>query len=173
MQRVQIYLLTQTLQLQVASDGTLLVENKSVYSQPLVAYQGINNPIQIQVRNAEQRRVDISGLTFQVDLLRTPDRDLVTQATATTVNASQGLAEFQLSAAALNPLTPGFYILLVKYWDNTDFRIGYINDHYGIEIPIQVLPGYRVTGDVYDLGETLDLGSLPELVDEIRDLGEL
>jgi hypothetical protein len=33
--------------------------------------------------------------------------------------------------------------------------------------------GYQVTGDEYTLGENLDLGSVPELVDEIRDLGEL
>jgi hypothetical protein len=33
--------------------------------------------------------------------------------------------------------------------------------------------GYRVAGGVYDLTEDLDLGSIPELVDEVRDLGGL
>jgi hypothetical protein len=38
---------------------------------------------------------------------------------------------------------------------------------------VELKLGYRVSGDEYELGENLDMGSVPELVDEIRDLGAL
>jgi hypothetical protein len=63
--------------------------------------------------------------------------------------------------------------LLVKYNNGTDDVMAYADDNYSVAIPVELKLGYRVSGDEYELGENLDMGSVPELVDEIRDLGAL
>lgn len=171
MQSIFIYLYDQILKLQLTQDYELRVEDPIVYTQPLNIYKGINNPIKIQVRNSDQKPLNITGLTFYAEILRNPERDFVGSVTATVVDAVKGIANIVIPAATLNPLAPGYYTLMVKCWNGTAYQIGYVDDNYSVEIPMLLTTGYRVPGDVYELGEHLDLGSLPELVDEIRDLG--
>jgi hypothetical protein len=73
----------------------------------------------------------------------------------------------------INPEPVGYYHLLVKYNAGADDIMAYSDDNYSVAIPVELKLGYRVSGDEYDLGENLDMGSVPERVDEIRDLGAL
>lgn len=173
MQTLRIYLYDQFLALQISPDQALTLEDRTVYTRPIILYKGINNTLKVLVKNADQKPVNITGLTFYAQLVRTPQQDFVGSFTITNITPVSGVAELTIPASVLNPAPEGFYHLLIKYDNGTDDVMVYSDDNYSVAIPVHLKLGYRVTGDEYILGENLDLGSIPELVDEIRDLGEL
>lgn len=173
MQTLRLYLYDQILTLQISPDQTLTLEDRTVYTRPIVLYKGINNKLKVLVKNADQKSVDITGLTFYAELVRTPQQDFVSSFTISNITPASGVAELTIPASVINPEPVGFYHLLIKYDNGTDDVMAYSDDNYSVAIPVHLKLGYRVSGDEYELGENLDLGSVPELVDEIRDLGEL
>jgi hypothetical protein len=173
MQTLRLYLYDQILSLQISPDQTLILEDRTVFTKPIVIYKGINNRLKILVKNADQKAVNITGLTFYAELVRTPQRDFVSSFNITNVTPANGVAELEIPASVINPVPVGYYHLLVKYNNGTDDVMAYADDNYSVAIPVELKLGYRVSGDEYDLGENLDMGSVPELVDEIRDLGAL
>lgn len=173
METVRIYLYDQILKLQISDDRTITVEDRTVYSRPLTIYKGIDNRLKVLVKNSDQKAVDISTLTFYGELVRTPQRDFVSALAVTATTANLGLAEIVVPASVINPEPVGYYHLLIKYTDGTYTHAAYSDDNYSVAIPVELKLGYRVSGDVYELGENLDMGSIPELVDENRDLGTL
>ena len=173
MQTLRIYLYDQILSLQISPDQTLTLEDRTVYTRPIILYKGINNKLKVLIKNADQQPVNVTGLTFYAELVRTPQQDFVNSFTITMVTPLSGVAELTIPASVLNPEPVGFYHLLIKYHTGAEDVIAYSDDNYSVAIPVNLKLGYQVTGDEYTLGENLDLGSVPELVDEIRDLGEL
>jgi hypothetical protein len=173
MQTLRVYLYDQILRLQIFPDQSIIVEDRNVYTRPLTIYQGINNTVKLLVRNSDQKAVDIIDKTFYAQLLTVPDNDHVASFTAQLVDAAKGIAEVTIPVNVTSVLTTGYYHLALRYVEGDETKPVYTDDNYGVLIPVHVQLGYRVTGAVYDLTEDLDLGSIPELVDEIRDLGEL
>ena len=173
MQSLRVYLYDQILKLQISSDQTITLEDRTVYTKPIVLYKGIDNTLKLLVKNADQKAVDITSKTFYAELVRTPQRDFVAGFTATVVDAVTGIAEIAVPASVINPEPVGWYHLLVKYTESGTDHMAYSDDNYSVAIPVELKLGYRVPGDEYELGENLDLGSVPERVDEIRDLGAL
>ena len=43
------------------SDPTIKTRNRVVYSRPITVYQGIDNPIQVVVKNQDQKNVNLTG----------------------------------------------------------------------------------------------------------------
>lgn len=173
MQTLRLYLYDQILALQISPDQTLILEDRTVYTRPITLYKGINNTLKVLVKNADQKPVNITGMTFYAELVRTPQQDFVSSFSITNVTPASGVAELAIPASVINPAPVGFYHLLIKYNNGGDDIMAYSDDNYSVAIPVNLKLGYRVTGNEYELGENLDLGSVPELVDEIRDLGEL
>ena len=173
MQTVRVYLYDQNLKLQIFGDGSITVEDRTVFTRSLVLYKGIDNRLKLLVKNADEKAQDITSKTFYAELVRTPQRDFVAGFTATVVDAVTGIAEIAVPASVINPEPVGWYHLLVKYTESGTDHMAYSDDNYSVAIPVELKLGYRVPGDEYELGENLDLGSVPERVDEIRDLGAL
>lgn len=173
MQTVRVYLYNQILNLQIYGDGLITVEDRTVFTRPLVFYKGIDNHLKLLVKNADEKAQNIATKTFYAELVRTPQRDFVAAFTATVVDETKGIAELTVPASVINPEPVGWYHLLLKYTESGADHVAYTDDNYSVAIPVELKLGYRVTGDVYELGENLDMGSIPELVDEIRDLGAL
>jgi hypothetical protein len=173
MQTLRIFLYDQTIPLQISDDYSITVEDRAVYSKPINLFKGIDNPIKLLIKNSDQKAIDISMLTFYAELVRTPQQDFVASFTATPVTAAAGIAQIVIPASVINPEPVGYYRLLIKYSQGSSTFPAYSDDNYGVAIPVFLQLGYRVSGDVYELGENLDLGSIPELVDENRDLGAL
>lgn len=170
-QTLRIYLYDQQVKLQISANGILQLEDREVYTRPVTLYKGLDNVLRLLVKTPDQKAVDITNLTFQAELMRSPQQDWVADFTATTTVAASGDAQIVIPASVLNPAPTGFYHLLVRYTDSGNVYPAYIDDNYSVAIPVDLRLGYRVPGDEYEEAENLDLGSLPELVDEIRDLG--
>jgi hypothetical protein len=173
MQTVRVYLYDQILNLQILDDGSITVEDRTVFTRSLVLYKGIDNRLSLRVYNADEKAQNITTKTFHAELVRTPQRDFVGSFAATVVDAATGRAQITIPASVINPEPVGWYYLLVKYTEADQDYMVYNDDNYQVAVPVELRLGYRVSGDDYELGENLDLGSVPELVDEIRDLGAL
>lgn len=172
MQTLRVYLYDQILRLQIFPDQTIILEDRDVYTRPLTLYQGINNTVKLLVRNSDQKPINITGKTFYAQLLTVPDNDHVASFTATIIDAVKGIAEVTIPVAITSVAALGYYHLALRYVESGDTNPVYIDDNYSVLVPVHLQLGYRVPGDVYDLTEDLDLGSIPELIDEIRNLGE-
>lgn len=173
MQTVRIYLYDQILNLQIYGDGSITVEDRTVFTRSLVMYKGIDNRLKLLVKNADEKAQNITGKTFYAELVRTPQRDFVAAFSANVVDVAKGVAEITIPASVINPEPVGWYHLLIKYTESGTDYMAYSDDNYSVAIPVELKLGYRVSGDEYELGENLDMGSVPERVDEIRDLGVL
>lgn len=177
MQTLRIYLYHQILKLQFREGGLLTTEDRTVYAKPLTIYKGIDNPIKVVVKNQDQKTVDLTGLTVYVEMLTRPGGDYIgtftAEATATD-DRTKGRLTITVPASLINPIVAGWYHFLVKYVDGSGNNLpAYNDDNYGIAIPVYLHEGYRVEGNVYDREEDNNLGSIPELVNEVRDLGAL
>ena len=69
MYEIQSYLYDNIILVQILDQGTFSPpRNRTVFSQPIKVYQGIDNPLQIVVRNQQQKAADISGYNVQLDI---------------------------------------------------------------------------------------------------------
>lgn len=148
-----------------------------MYAKPLTIYKGINNPIKVVVKNQDQKTVDLTGLTLYVEMVTRPGGDYVGSFTAeatATDDITKGRMTITVPASLINPIVAGWYHFLVKYVDGSGNNLpAYNDDNYSVAIPVYLNEGYRVEGNVYDREEDNNLGSVPELTHEIRDLGAL
>ena len=58
---VKAYLVPNTAEVQIFDTSIFTVRNRQVYSRPIKVYQGIDNPIQVIIRNQDQKSVDLTG----------------------------------------------------------------------------------------------------------------
>lgn len=171
MPTITSYLAIQKLPVEVLdySDPTLKPRNRVVYSRPIKVYQGIDNPIQIVVKNQDQKSVNLTGYTIQVDI-----QDPINETTAYSFSANGsgaysnltiGTTTLLFSAAIVNSLDQRFYKIttrLIKNSDNTQAPL-YVDSNFGVPLDLEVLPAYYSSSTaVVNLGETvIDPGLLP------------
>ena len=54
MQTIKLYLVDQIAEVQIMDPAIFTVRNRTVYSRPIKVYQGVDNPIQVVVKNQDQ-----------------------------------------------------------------------------------------------------------------------
>lgn len=167
MPTITSYLLIQniTVELLDYSDPTIKPRNRPVYARPIKVYQGIDNPIQVIVKNQDQKNVNLTGYALQVDI-----QDPVNQVTAYSFtvdysNVAIGTGTILMTKEIVNSLEQRFYkvtLKLIKDADSTE-RPVYVNDNFGVPLDLEVLPAYySTTVAAYGIDETvIDPGTLP------------
>jgi cytochrome c oxidase assembly factor CtaG len=119
-----------------------------VYSRPIKVYQGIDNPIQVVIKNQEQKKANVSAYRVQVDI-----QDFTNNVTVWSGNVSfdanlggniqQGLGVITITSATLANLEQRLYNLTTRTISNTNVqRPVYIDDNHGAVLDLEVLPGY-------------------------------
>jgi len=121
--------------------------NRQVYSRPIKVYQGIDNPVQVIVRNQDQKSYDLTGYVMEA-AIQDPTNGITVETYAVTfasnVAQQNGQGSFTLDRATINSLEQRFYKLTfrtIKSSDNTEQPI-YIDDNYGVPLDLEVLPAY-------------------------------
>ena len=123
------------------------VRNKIVYSRPIDVYQGIDNPIQFIVNNQDQKKVNVTGYTVQVDIQGHVNNVVVWSANVDFNanlggNIQQGQGYITVPKDLLANLEQRIYKLTTRTISNTGAeRPLYVDDDYGVPIDIRVLPG--------------------------------
>lgn len=171
MPTITSYLAIQKLPIEVLdfSNPFLKTRNRPVYARPIKVYQGIDNPIQIVVKNQDQKPVDLTGYSVQVDI-----QDPVNQVTAYSFAANStaqysnltiGTTTILFTAAIVNSLDQRYYKLTTRIINESDSTQApmYTDDNFGALLDLEVLPAYYSTANpVYNVTETvIDPGLLP------------
>ena len=141
---VKAYLYPNTAEVQVFDPTIFTTRNRVVYSRPIKVYQGIDNPVQVMVRNQDQKAVDLTGYVMQAQIQDPTNGVTVETYAVTFADIVKGLANFTLDKATINALENRFYKLTfktIKTSDNTEQPV-YIDDNYGVPLDLEVLPAY-------------------------------
>jgi hypothetical protein len=118
--------------------------NRPVYSRPIKVYQGIDNPIQVLVKNQDQKAANIAGYAVQADIQDPTNQVTVSSYAVTFSNVSLGQGTFTIDKNTVSSLEQRFYKLTfktIKTSDNSETP-AYVDDNYGAPLDLQVLPAY-------------------------------
>jgi hypothetical protein len=123
---------------------------RQVYQRNLKIYRGVDNRIDIQVKNLDQKPYDITGFNLLINIVEPETQELLLQKECEVKSLSQGKIYVTLSANDLLSINPGHYqYSLIKETrsnvDSTDYTVSsreiiYLDSQYGSEGTIQVYP---------------------------------
>ena len=141
---VKAYIYPNTAEVQVFDPSIFSVRNRIVYSRPIKVYQGIDNPVQVIVKNQDQKAVNLTGYTVQAQIQDPTNEVTINTYAVTFANIATGLGTCTLDATTLSSLENRFYKLTfrtIKTSDNSQQPV-YIDDNYGVPLDLEVLPAY-------------------------------
>ena len=166
---VKAYLYPNLAEVQVFDPAIFTTRNRQVYSRPIKVYQGVDNPIQVIIRNQDQKKVDLTGSSVTASI-QDPTNQITVKSYPVLFGANVGgniqlgQGTFTFDANTINGLEQRFYKLAFSTTvTSTDVtRPVYIDDNYGVPLDLEVLPAYYANStppaesDTY----TLDGGSI-------------
>ena len=88
---VKAYLYPNTAEVQIFDPSIFTVRNRVVYSRPIKVYQGIDNPIQVILRNQDQKKVDLTGYVMMAEIQDPLNRVTVEAYAVTFADITKGL----------------------------------------------------------------------------------
>jgi hypothetical protein len=147
MQKISCYLYSNrvVVNLDLASSP---LEWRIVYQKKLKIYKGFENVIELDIKNSDQKRVNVSALTLQCVIMDTLGQEVYTADVEH--SATPGLATFTVPATALEFVNPQFlrytvYILndddtKSPIYGDTQFGITGMIDYVGNALPQVLLP---------------------------------
>ncbi len=135
------------------SDSWSTERYRRVYNRNLKIYRGVDNRIDIQVRNQDQKASNITGSTLVFNLISKDTKDLVLSKDFINMDLSTGKVTITLTDSELLDIANGFYQYSVikevrETVDSTDYRVlskmpMYVDSQYG------TIGTLEVSGDVY------------------------
>lgn len=159
---IKTYLYPNTVEVQVFDPTIFTTRNRQVYSRPIKVYQGVDNPVQVIVKNQDQKRVNLTGYTMQASIQDPTNQVTVETYAVTFANIAIGQGTFTLDKGTINSLEQRFYKLTfktVKSSDNTEQPI-YIDDNYGVPLDLEILPAYWAETSSQDSEVIIDGGTI-------------
>ena len=144
MQTIKTYLYPNSVEVQILDTTIFTTRNRVVYSRPIKVYQGIDNPIQIIIKNQDQKGVDLTGYVMQADVQDPTNQVTENSYAVIFTNITKGLGTFTLDRLTMDSLEQRFYKLTfktIRQSDNTEAPV-YIDDNYGVPLDLEVLPAY-------------------------------
>jgi hypothetical protein len=124
-----------------------------VYAKPLTLHKGVDNQIQFQFLNQDQKPVDITGKSITCRILNYQGNELLIQKALTLQLAATGIAALILNPAELEDIVPQkcYYSLEIPVGD-FDFPV-FVDSNAGARGDIQIVnsvlpsfvPSYEVT----------------------------
>lgn len=163
MQQIQSYLYPNVVVVQIMDPTIFSPRNRTVYSRPIKVYQGINNPLQVVVKNQDQKAVDVTGYLVQLDIQDPTVGASVDSLAVTITNYELGQGTVTIPKEVVNVLDQRLYKITVKLI-NQDTNIDrplYIDDNFGASLDLEVLPGwYESTAMDTPPDEVIDGGTI-------------
>jgi hypothetical protein len=144
MQTIKVYLYNQKVEVQIVDPTIFTTRNRVVYSHPIVVYQGIDNPLQVVLKNQDQKSVDLTGYVVQADIQDPTNKVTIESFAVTWIDITKGVGSLTIDRQTLDSLEQRLYKLTfkrIKQSDNTE-RPLFIDDNYGVPIDLQVKPAY-------------------------------
>lgn len=159
---IKTYLYKNIAEVQIMDPSIFTTRNRIVYSRPIKVYQGIDNPIQVVVKNQDQKNVNLTGYTVQASIQDPTNQVTIETYAVTFANVAVGQGTFTLDRGTINTLENRFYKLTFKTTktsDSTEQPI-YIDDNYGVPLDLEILPAYWAEAAAQDTEVIIDGGTL-------------
>jgi hypothetical protein len=110
MQLISVYLYPNKLDVFTNAAAAWQTERyRRVYNRNIKIYRGVDNRIDLQVRNSDQKAADTTGSTLVFNLVERESQSLVVQKDCVTVSASTGKYYVTLTESEMTDIESGFY----------------------------------------------------------------
>ena len=159
---VKAFIYPNTAEVQVFDPAIFTTRNRQVYSRPIKVYQGVDNPVQVVVKNQDQKNVNLTGYTVQASIQDPTNQVTIETYAVTFANVAVGQGTFTLDKDTINTLENRFYKLTfktIKTSDSTEQPV-YIDDNYGVPLDLEILPAYWAEAVAQDSEVIIDGGTL-------------
>lgn len=141
---ITIYLYPNIIDVQIWDASIFSTRNRYMYAKPVVIYQGIDNPLQVRVRNQEQTPVNMTQYVLQIDIQDPLNEQTVQSFSVKFTNVEKGFGNFVIPKDLVNILEQRHYKITfkaIKKIDNQE-RPAYVDDNYHVPMDLIVKPGY-------------------------------
>jgi hypothetical protein len=142
--QIQAYLYSNIVQVQIWDPAIFSPRNRVVYSRPITIYQGIDNPLQVVIKNQDQKSVNLTGYLVQLDIQDPVNQASVNSLAITITDYAKGLGAVTIPREVVNVLDQRIYKITVKLIDDNTNRERplYVDDNYGASLDLEVLPAW-------------------------------
>lgn len=167
MQFNPVYLYTNKLDVFTSPADTWSLERyRKVYNRNLKIYRGVDNRIDIQVRNPDQKTSNITGSTLVFNLISKETKNLVLQKDFTAMDLTTGKVTITLTDSELLDIDNGFY----NYSILKEVRNDISTTEYKLtsKIPLYVDSQYGTTGTLEIAGDVYGNVSQSLIIDTFR-----
>lgn len=141
---IQTYLYSQKAVVQILDPNIFATRNHNVYANPITAYQGIDNPVQVVVKNQDQKSIDLTGFDMTAEIQDPVNKVSVKSYAVTWTDQVRGRGNFVLDQATIDQLEQRFYNLTFKVTSQADgtVRPAYLDDALSVPLDLKILPAY-------------------------------
>lgn len=162
MQAISVYLYPNKLDVFTNLPSAWSTERyRKVYNRNIKVFRGVDNKLDIQVRNPDEKKQEITGYTLVFHLVSRETQELLVQKDCVTLDDSstvRGQVYVMLTEAELDNIEPGFYQYSITKELRTNLADGtyrvtertplYIDSQYGTIATIEI--GHGLRGDPLD-----------------------
>jgi hypothetical protein len=157
MQLISVYLYQNKIDVFTNADSAWLTERyRRVYNRNIKIYRGVDNRIDIQVRNSDEKAASAAGSTLVFNLVEPETQTLVARKDCIVIDAIKGKFYVTLTEREMTDIEAGFYQFSIYKESRTDNGDGthivssrtpvYIDAQYDIMTTLEVLESGQ--GDV-------------------------
>lgn len=165
MQKCPIYLYTNSVEVILDLDHNQRINNV-MYQRGLQIQKGLKNKVQIQFKNSDQKRINVSTGTFVFSMFDTINQRELVKRTLTVLDegttSTRGLALLELNESDTLDLDTGMYQFTVAHLGNDgSYEPTYSNTYYGVSGSIELkqdsfptlIPSQQALGDSAQINE--------------------
>jgi hypothetical protein len=147
MQKIQSYLYTNRIQL-LADVAGLTTEYTNVYQKTVKIYNGVDNVLEFDIKNADQKRIDLSTLTqLELNIMDATGNALPSSPYTITPTATKGIATVTIPDIDLGEYTTQFFKYSVTALKNGNTIPLYADTRFGMagtmELISNAMPTFR------------------------------
>lgn len=152
MQKISFYLATNRISVSTDTAG-FTTENRKVYQRKIKLYKGIDNTIEFEIKNSDQRKVPVVGYSVMVKFYDALHRNLFT-AQGNPIPSKMGLMEVVIRQDQLVDIDPQ-QLTMAAYLVDSNFneKILYSDTQFGLLGSVEVFDGYN---DKFTVGDIID-----------------
>jgi len=155
MQKIQFYLVPNKITVTTDRVG-FNTEYRQVYQRQLKLYKGIDNTIQLDVRNSEQRKQTVVGQTAVVKFFDADQKNLFT-VTADAIPSQIGQMTLTISGSTIADIDPQMLRMAAYLTDGVTQNPIYIDGQFELFGNVALLDGYN---DKLGFGEIVDVAKV-------------
>lgn len=175
MQKIQVYLVPN--RIKVTTDVTgFITEFRQVYQRKLKLYKGIDNAIEFDVRDSDQRKQNVMDYNIIVKFFDSAHKNLFS-VQGSPVTGKPGIMTATITAADLEKVDPQLLKMAAYLRNDTEEKIIYSDSQFDLFGDVEVMNGYNDVGAEGDVIEELTVFNYEydsqEYVSEIGNFGNV